>query len=96
MLAGIPYFGDFNRKTALVVFYLRDCTPSGRPLVKSYFHGVCATPLSADTVGDVIRMRARDQPDRVVFRVPHVGQELTLGELNVKVNLFLLLMSVCR
>ncbi|KAH3891464.1 medium-chain acyl-CoA ligase ACSF2, mitochondrial-like [Dreissena polymorpha] len=66
--------------------FTRDCTPSGRPLVKSYFHGVCATPLSADTVGDVIRMRARDQPDRVVFRVPHVGQELTLGELNVKAS----------
>ena len=69
----------------IVIYCGRECRPSGVPLTKSYFHGVCETPLRGDTVGDAINDAYRRDPGRLVLRAPEFNQQLTVAELKNKV-----------
>lgn len=57
-------------------------------LQKSYYHGVCAQPLSGKTIGDVLDEEARLNPDRVAFRGHEFNEQVTIKELQQKVNVY--------
>ncbi|XP_069109911.1 uncharacterized protein, partial [Argopecten irradians] len=62
----------------------RESRPAGTPLTQSYYHGVCPTPLSGRTLGQILEKAAGQDPNHVTFKVPDYNQELTLGDLLVR------------
>ncbi|XP_033759851.1 putative acyl-CoA synthetase YngI [Pecten maximus] len=61
--------------------YSRESRPAVPPLKYSYYHGVCPTPLSGRTIGQVLEKAAEQGPNHVIFKVPDYNQEITLGDL---------------
>ncbi|XP_060079308.1 uncharacterized protein LOC132558729 isoform X2 [Ylistrum balloti] len=61
--------------------FSRECRPAVSPLQYSYYHGVCPTPLSGKTIGQMLNRAADQGANHVIFKVPDYNQEITLGDL---------------
>ncbi|XP_060079314.1 uncharacterized protein LOC132558735 [Ylistrum balloti] len=68
-------------KQVLLKDFSRECRPAVSPLKNSYYHGVCPTPLSGKTIGQMLDRAADQGVSHVIFKVPDYNQEITLGDL---------------
>ncbi|XP_060079313.1 putative acyl-CoA synthetase YngI [Ylistrum balloti] len=68
-------------KQAILKDLSRECRPAVSPLQNSYYQGVCPTPLSGKTIGQMLDRAADQGADHVIFKVPDYSQEITLRNL---------------
>ncbi|XP_033759546.1 uncharacterized protein LOC117341792 [Pecten maximus] len=65
----------------------RECLPSERPLTRSYYHGICGTPLTNQSLFAGLESAAQQAPpDHVALKVPEFRQEYTLKYIFERAN----------
>ncbi|OWF40551.1 Acyl-CoA synthetase family member 2, mitochondrial [Mizuhopecten yessoensis] len=78
--------GNFDTNEGASVIS-RECTPAEHPLTQSYYHGICPSPLTNQSLFAGLEAAAKEAPsDQVALKVPEFRQEYTLKYILERAN----------